>query len=136
MSEQKSTVESTNGDNEDVPLTRDQLNARRVGPPVRCYLGDGTFVLLRRPTGEDYREWRRLLRTDQGELIPERFDLDEEIMLSLLLVDGSGQPMYSLTDVVDKHVFDTFAMYDLKIMKMKVMDLTGNNITNEDRAKN
>lgn len=106
-------------------LGRDDLvkrtNDRKL---VEVTLSDDTVVLLRTPTGKDYREWDQLLRNTDGSLNMERHNLREELFLIFAIVDGSGNRVLTVEDVCIDKVFDNYLLCDLDALKTKVDELT------------
>ncbi len=96
------------------------LSRKASTKPHPCVLSDGSVVLMRRMTGKDYREWRSLLRNEDGSLNVQRHAVSEELMLTFAIVDESGQQLLTVSDVMESNVFDQFELGDLNAMKQVV----------------
>lgn len=111
------------------------LNRKPSQKLERCRLLDGSTVLMRRPTGKEHREWRRLLRNEDGSLNVDRHSMNEELLLTFIIVDDSGEPFLTVEDVMVNHVFDRYELGDLNAMK-EMADSFSSNRSLEDRGKN
>lgn len=125
-----------------MPLDKKALLARKtkVQKPHELQLPSGDSVLLRVPTGKDYRDYRKYLRDEKGETIPARMALSDELMVATLLVNEDGTQMFTREEVMNSAMDEIIAV-DLEAMKdeaIKLYGLThGFKITlDEDREKN
>lgn len=122
-------------------LNRDQLLQRKtkIQKPHPVHLPSGDTVLLRVPTGKDYRDWKQSLRDEKGELIKERADVADELLVARLLVDESGSQMFTREDVMNG-ALDEILQIDLEAIKDEAYGLMGQRagfkiILDEDREK-
>lgn len=120
-------------DEEELPFLGRKITSteRRAKEPVRVPFRDG-YMLLKRPTGEDYREYKRLLRNEDGSMNIDRYDLNEELWLQILLVDPDGNQLYSVDDVFRDHVFDAMDLPDLQRLKAVADKLIGSRVSDEE----
>lgn len=113
-------------------LDRAALLAIRPLPPKKIQLPQG-YLLMKHPTGETHREWRRLLRNEDGTVNNERFDISDELMLMMLLIDTDGNQMFTLEDVAENRVFDSMPAPLLKRLKDEA-DAMQSSLSDDDRG--
>lgn len=125
-----------------MPLDRKSLLARKtkVQKPRELPLPSGESVLMRVPTGADYRSWKKFMRDEKGEVIDKRADLADELLVASILVDSDGKAMFTREDVLNG-AMDEILQLDLEAMKDEAYRLYGQRdgfklVLDEDREKN
>ena len=125
-----------------MPLNRKQLLERKtkVQKPREVELPSGDTVLMRVPIGRDYREWKKYLRDEQGQIIDARATLGDELLLAIVLVNPDGTPMFTREDIMGG-AMDEILQPDLEHMKAEAYRLFGQMagtkiVLDEDREKN
>lgn len=108
--------------------------------PQVLSLPTGGEVKMRVPSGKDYREWRKFLRDDRGEMIRERFELNEELLVAAVLINDDGTQMFTREEVL-RGAMDEFRSIDIEAMKEMASALFGMTpgacvVVDEDREKN
>lgn len=123
-------------------LNKKALLARKtkVQKPHELALPSGDCVLMRVPTGKDFRDYRKSLRDEEGESIKARMDMSDEIMVASLLINEDGTRMFTREEVMNGDM-DEILQVDLEAMKDEAMNLYGYRngfklILDEDREKN
>jgi hypothetical protein len=123
-------------------LNRAALMNRKKIEPQEFQLPCGGAVLMRVPSGPDWRAYQASLRTAEGMLIDKRFDRKDELLLATLLADPETKDrMFSIDDVMGGAFDEAFQhAADLNAMLLKAQRLYGiietNLVTDEDREKN
>ena len=123
-------------------LNREQLIKSKTKPqkPQELELPSGDSVLLRVPTGKDYREWKRYLRDESGVIIQARADRSDELLVATLLVNQDSTPMFTRDEVMSGEM-DNVLQIDMEAMKDRAYELYGQRegiklVLDEDREKN
>lgn len=125
-----------------MPLDKKALLTRKtkVQKPRELQLPSGDSVLLRVPTGADYRSWKKFLRDESGEVIKQRADLADELLVASVLVNPDGTAMFTREDVLNG-AMDEILQVDVEALKDEAYRLYGQRdnfklILDEDREKN
>ncbi len=85
-----------------MPLTKSDIEARRVGnTPQQTTLENGDVVWTLPVGSRLMRDYRRSLRDVDGKPIKERKEFADELLIARVLVDASGQRMFSDQEVLD-----------------------------------
>lgn len=123
-------------------LDRKQLVERktRIQKHREVELPSGDTVKLRVPIGKDYRDWKKFLRDDKGDIIEARADLGDELLVSDVLVNPDGTRMFTREEVL-AGAMDELVQVDLELLKEKVYELFGQRsgfkiVLDEDVEKN
>jgi len=111
-----------------------------IQPHQAVELPSGGIVLMRVPTGKDYRDWKAYLNDEKGEVIRERAKLADELLVASILVEPSGEKMFTRDEVMSG-ALDEILQLDLEAMKDAAYGLYGQRsgfklVTAEDREKN
>jgi hypothetical protein len=123
-------------------LDRTQLIARKtkIQKHREVQLPSGDSVNLRVPIARDYRDWKKFLRDEKGDLIDARAELGDELLLASILVNPDGTPMFTREDVLGR-CMDEIIQPDLECLKEKAYEFFGMRsgfkiVLDEDREKN
>lgn len=121
-------------------LNRAALKSRKKIEPKEFLLPCGGSVLLKVPSGPDWRAYQASLRNSEGVLIDKRYDRKDEILIATILIDPeSKERMFSIDDVMGG-AFDDIPAADLNALSIQVQRLYGiiatALVTDEDREKN
>ena len=123
-------------------LNRKELVARKtkIQKLREVSLPSGDTVMMRVPTGKDYRYWKQYLRDDKGNLLEARAEMGDELLLALILVNPDGTPMFTLEEAMNK-AMDELVQVDLEYMKEEAYRLFGQRpgmrlLLDEDLEKN
>lgn len=123
-------------------LDRKQLVERKtkIQKHREVQLPSGDTVMMRVPTGKDYRYWKKYLRDDKGNLIEARTDVADELLVAIILANPDGTPMFTLEEVLNK-AMDELVQIDLEFLKERAYELFGQRsgykiILDEDLEKN
>ena len=121
-------------------LTRQALldACREIDParPTSQKLKNGTKIFLLKPTGKTFRTWQSMLRDESGAPDQVKWAVNEELWLTLVLVDENGSALFTAEDVVEEHVFDYFALPILKEIKDIADRMAGRPVFGDDTGKN
>lgn len=119
-------------------LTRQALldACREYSAPVEHWLANGQEIYLAKPTGKTYREWQALLRDASGAPDADKWAMNEELWLTLVLVDENGAPLFTVDDVMKEHVFDSFNLNILREIKEIADEMAGRPVFGDDTGKN
>lgn len=124
-------------------LNRQSLLARKLIKTMECDLPGGGTVLMRIPSGADWRKHQSSLRDKNGDVIDTRAERVDELLIATILVDEDGNQMFSVDDVM-QGCFDNpnISAADINVMSTKALELYGRisssqlQLSDEDREKN
>ena len=82
-------------------LTKEQFSAKKISTdPQKLELPDGDFVMVLPVGSKIMREYRSCLRDEDGKPLESHKPFVDELLIARILVDESGQRMYSDDEVL------------------------------------
>lgn len=140
MTKQKIEDETVDCEAPKPKLTRQALldACREIDParPTSQKLKNGTEIFLLKPTGKTFRTWQSMLRDESGAPDQVKWAVNEELWLTLVLVDENGAPLFTVDDVMKEHVFDSFNLTILREIKEIADRMAGRPVFGDDTGKN